>query len=226
MSVEVEDLTQAQARGLAAIEGLGGFVADEQTSFGEAARSTISYRIPAESYSAAVQAIADVGEVVDQTRQTEDVTEQLVDLQSRLTTARASVERLRSFFEQAGDLTQVALLEGELLKRETEVETLTAGLRAMEDRVSLSTLVVTWQEPIEQEDKELPVAAADQDELPTFLDGLSVGWTMLLRGGQVAGAALGLALPFAPVALVALGLQRAARRLTSGGRRRPNEAPA
>jgi hypothetical protein len=214
MTVEVEDLTVAQPRAVAAVEGLGGFIAEEQSSFGEQARATVTYRLPAESYEAAVRVLGELGEVREQSRQTEDVSTQLVDLESRLATAQASVARLRSFFEQAGDLTQVALLEGELLKREAEVETLAASLRGLEDRVALSTLVVTWQEPPPEEDDEALLAAGEEDdeELPTFMDGLATGWRALLRGGQVGSAALGLFLPFLPVVVVFLGVQRLSRR--------------
>jgi hypothetical protein len=221
MTVEVDDLTVAQPRAVAAVEGLGGFIAEEQSSFGEQARATVTYRLPAESYDAAVRVLGELGEVREQSRQTEDVSTQLVDLESRLATAQASVARLRSFFEQAGDLTQVALLEGELLKREAEVETLAASLRGLEDRVSLSTLVVTWQEPPPEDDEAL-LAASEQEEedLPTFMDGLATGWRALLRGGQVGSAALGLFLPFLPVVVVFVGVQRLSRRF------RRHEVPA
>ncbi len=221
VTIEVDDVAEAQARAAAAVTGVGGFVADEQSSFAGEPRATITYRVPAEGYAATLRSFAALGTVEEQTRSTEDVTDRLVDLDSRIRTSRTSVERLRTFLSEATDLTQVASLEAELLRRETELETLTASQRAVEDRVALATLVATFHEPQPQE----AVAAAEpkDTELPTFLDGLDAGWTGLVRGLQVGGAAVGLALPFVPLLVAGALLVRFGRWIA--GRRGPGTTP-
>ena len=47
----------------------------------------------------------------------DDVTERVVDLQSRINTAEASVERLRTFLENATNVQTIADLENQLLQR-------------------------------------------------------------------------------------------------------------
>jgi hypothetical protein len=84
---------------------------------------------------------------VSQTVYADDVTERVVDLESRITTAAASVERLREFLEGATDLEDVAQLEAELLSRETDLELLRGQLRTLEDSVALATIVLVLTQP-------------------------------------------------------------------------------
>jgi len=74
------------------------------------------------------------------------VTDRVVDIESRIITAAASVERLRTFLEAATDLEGVATLEQELLRRETDLELLRGQLRTLEDAVSLATIVIVLSE--------------------------------------------------------------------------------
>jgi len=63
-----------------------------------------------------------------------------------MTTAEASVERLRGFLENATDIETIADLENQLLDRETRLEQLRGQLRTVEDAVSSATIVVTIRE--------------------------------------------------------------------------------
>ena len=76
----------------------------------------------------------------------DDVTERIVDVQSRINTAEASVERLRSLLEAAVDIKTIVELENELLQRETQLETMRGSLRTLEDQVALATIVLTITE--------------------------------------------------------------------------------
>jgi hypothetical protein len=74
----------------------------------------------------------------------------VVDLESRIGTAEASVERLRSLLEGATDIKQVVELENELLERETQLETLRGSLRTISDAVDLATITLTITEALSQ----------------------------------------------------------------------------
>jgi len=66
---------------------------------------------------------------VDKQVTADDVTERIVDFRSRIATAEASVLRLRVLLGEAPDLENVALVERELVQRETDLETLRGRLR-------------------------------------------------------------------------------------------------
>jgi hypothetical protein len=71
-----------------------------------------------------------------------------VDLESRITTAEASVERLRTFLEGATTMEDVAQLEAQLLQRETDLELLRGELRTVQDQVALATIVLVLTQPL------------------------------------------------------------------------------
>ena len=71
-----------------------------------------------------------------------------MDLESRISTAAASVERLKGFLEAATDIETIAELEGQLLQRETDLETMRGQLRTLRDRVDLATIYLTLTEAL------------------------------------------------------------------------------
>ncbi len=95
-----------------------------------------------------------------------------MDLQSRITTAQASVDRLRGFLEQAGTLEDIAQLELQLLERETDLEVLRGQLRTIQDQVSLATIFLTLTEPAPPAPPE--IRALGELEV-SFLEGADAG---------------------------------------------------
>ncbi|MCE2527203.1 MAG: DUF4349 domain-containing protein [Actinomycetia bacterium] len=90
----------------------------------------------------ALSRLSQVGELVDQQISADDVTERIVDLQSQIITAEASVSRLRSFLETATNLENLAFYERELLIRETDLERLRGQVRTLQDQVALATITL------------------------------------------------------------------------------------
>jgi hypothetical protein len=135
-----------------------------------------------------------------------DVTSQYADLESRVAALRTSVERLHEFLGQATDVNQIATIEAELTRRESELESTEGQRRALADQVELSTITVTFESLDEA-----------GDGLPTFLGGLDTGRNVAATLIAATAAAAGFLVPFLPVlALVFLALALARRR-----RRRP-----
>lgn len=173
----------------------------------------VTLRVPSERFHQVLADVSDLGEVVEADVTTQDVTEVVVDLESRISSARASVERLRDLLERAGDVAQLAAVEGELARREAEMESLLGRRRVLEDQVDLSTLDVGFTEP----------QPARSNDLPGFVDALRTGWTSFVDVGQVASAGVGYALPFAVFALVVgLSVVVIRRRGTGIGFRHPS----
>ena len=210
MTVTVGDAPGAadDVRRLAADRG--GFVADESVRV-EDDEVDLTLRVPADGFDDLRDQVADLGDVAAQDSQAQDVTAQVVDLDSRITSLRASVERLRVLLGQAGDVGQLAAVEGELTTRESELEALLGQQRVLQDQVALATLTVH----LTQERR--PTLA---DDAPGFTDGLRAGWVGLVEGGRVVLAAVGFAVPFAVPALLVLAAVRWWRR-----RRTPTVPP-
>ncbi len=155
IAVEVDDVAAASKEAVAIVQGFGGIVFAQRTLTEPEPAAEMTFKLRPADFAAALERLAGVGELVDQTVSAEDVTERVVDLESRITTAEASVVRLRGFLEQAAELEDVAQLERELLERETVLETLKGQLRTLEGLVDLATITLT----INQSPDLLPDAA-------------------------------------------------------------------
>lgn len=190
----VADLAGATERVRALGERYGGFVSDE-TAMAE--RSSLTLRVDSSRIDAALTDIASLGEVQVRRQRAEDVTEEVVDIETRLANQRASVARVRALLDRAVTLEEIVSLESELTDRQTELESLERRSAALSGQVELATIEV---------DLEQPDAAAAGDEAG-FGTGLSAGWRALLAFGTVALTVIGAVLPFVAVlAVPAVGL--------------------
>lgn len=149
LAVTVDDVTIAGREAQVIVEALGGILFGQETVSDPVARSVLTFKVRPDDFRTVLDRFAGLGDVDHQTVTADDVTERVVDLESRIGTAATSVGRLRELLDTATDLQAIAVLEGELLQRETQLEQLRGQLRTIEDQVSLATivLVVTEEQP-------------------------------------------------------------------------------
>lgn len=149
IAVETADVAAAGAQATSIIEGLGGFVFAQDTRTQGRARTILTFKVRPQQFSDALERLSNVGELVEQTVNAEDVTGIVVDLASRISTAEVSVNRLREFLSQATEAAGVAELERELASRESDLERLRGQLRSLRDRVDLATITLSITESVE-----------------------------------------------------------------------------
>ena len=143
ISVQADDVEAASREAVAIVQSLGGIVFSQTTRTEPVPRTSITFKVLPADFSTALERLSGVGKLVDQSISSDDVTEIIVDLRSRIITAEASVDRLRNFLQQATDLEDVADLERELLDRETTLERLRGQLRTLENQVDLATITLS-----------------------------------------------------------------------------------
>ncbi len=143
IEVQSDDVAAANREAVAIVQGLGGIVFSQSTRTEPHPRTEITFKVLPGDFSTALERLAGVGKLIDQVITSDDVTEVIVDLRSRIITAEASVTRLRKFLEEATQLEDVAQLERELLDRETTLERLRGQLRTLSDQVDLATITLT-----------------------------------------------------------------------------------
>jgi Domain of unknown function (DUF4349) len=203
MELTVEDVEATATDVRRVATDARGFVADERVRARDD-EADLTVRVPADRFDGVRAAIAELGDVAEQNVEARDVTAEVVDVESRIASLRASVVRVRGLLSQSGDVVQLALVEGELARREAELEALLGQQRVLRDQVDLATLTVHMSED---------ATPSPRDDAPGFVDGLRRGWVAAVDGGRIALAVAGFVLPFAvPLALVALGVRRWQRR--------------
>ncbi len=210
LTLRVSAVDEAAGRLAALATGSGGYVsADQRSEDAERSSATITVRIPADKFDATLTAISKLGTEQNRKISSQDVTSQVVDLDSRLKTQQASVDRIRALLAQAHTIAEITSVEGELNRREADLESLKAQLTALTNQTALSTITVYLLGP----DAEAPAKPKAQRG---FLHGLSAGWHGFLATLSVLLTALGAVLPFAlaigaPIAAVLWYRRRRAR---------------
>ena len=138
-----------------------------------------------------------LGTVQASSRTADDVTAQVADVGARVTTARASLDRIRVLMSKATTIGQVVQIESELSSRQADLESLEAQQRALADQTAQATVTVTLVSAA--------APGASTDEGTGFVAGLRKGWTAFTAALVGALTVLGAVLPFLLV-LVPLGL--------------------
>ena len=178
IAVETADVAAAAAQANSIIEGLGGFVFSQDTSTQGRAHTTLTFKVRPQQFSTALDRLSKVGELVEQTVNAEDVSDLVVDLASRITTAEVSVDRLREFLSKATEIKDVAELERELSSRESDLERLRGQLRSLRNQVDLSTITLSISESVEAVPNasmivQAWIAAGDEDPCLGYQDVLT-----------------------------------------------------
>lgn len=159
LTVAVHDVAAATERATRVIQGLGGFVFGQRSTGEPQPSSVITFKVLPEDFYEALRRLGSLGELRNQVVSADDVTERIVDLESRIATAQTSVERLRALLAEAASVEVIAQLENQLLERETQLETLRGQLRTLQDQVALATIVVTFTEAAARPDLRLVTTA-------------------------------------------------------------------
>lgn len=195
MRVQVDDVDSAAREATAVATQAGGFVGGDQRRSADAdAVAELELRVPAAKFNGVVEEIAKLGRQQSRQIDTQDVTEETVDLEARITSQRARVESARRLLSRATSITDLVSLENELGRREADLASLEAKKRRLADLTALSTITVSLAGP----------AAKDtEEEAETgFLVGLRGGWKAFVVSMTVLLTVLGALLPW----LVALGV--------------------
>lgn len=140
LSVQVADVDKAVAELDAHIAELGGY-AEEKSQFSYNGSShSLVYRVPDEAFNRALREIEDSGEVMSRSVKGRDVTEQYVDLETRLKSNLALRDRYRELLDKAKDVKEVLLIEQELARVQAEIDVMEASSRALKDQIRMSTI--------------------------------------------------------------------------------------
>ncbi|MFF7733418.1 DUF4349 domain-containing protein [Streptomyces sp. NPDC007984] len=218
LTVRVKDVPKALDQARTGVRNAGGYIGNETTTRDAEGRerTRVVLRVPVEKYDEVLAELEGSGTLLDRSAKAEDVTDQVVDVESRITTQRASVARIRELMDRATKLSDVVTLEGELSTRQADLESLLARQKSLKDRTSLATITLSLSET--------PVKKDAEDDDPGFVDALAGGWSAFVTMLRWLAVAFGAVLPFAAVAalLVLLWLRVVRPRLP----RRPAPAPA
>ncbi|NUT46212.1 MAG: DUF4349 domain-containing protein [Saccharothrix sp.] len=194
VELRAPDATEVMTRVKDLVLAEGGYAAQENSQLN---RASVTFNVPGDRLDRVMGAVGglDGVEVSRRELKTEDVTEQIVDVEARIANQRASVERVRGLLDRATTTAEITDIEAELTKRQSELESAQRRYEKLKGQVALSTLsvvVLATGEPV----------VVEQPEENGFLNAFAGGWDALLAAFGWLLVVLGGILPF----VVVLGL--------------------
>jgi hypothetical protein len=207
--VMVDDIAATSSQTITVVTRAGGAVEASDISLQPeyAASARIETRVPPYRLEAVIEELSAMGDLTARQQTAVDVTSQVVDLETRIASTRASVERVQALLDSAQSLDDVVLLEGELTKRQTELEQLETQRQAIAAQTDLAGLIVVLS---------LPPASSSGASDTGLGEALRDGWDGFVTALHVALVMLAYLLPFlltgGLVALVVLIIRRRVRR--------------
>ena len=142
-SLEVEDVDASLTKLTNVMKSQGGYISgsyrytDTSTPY-----LTVTFRVPAVSFDAAVLALRAEGEVLSEQISTYEVTMQLVDLEARLRNLRASEAALLELMTRATTVSDVLSVQTQLTAVRSDIESYDAQRAAIADQVAMTTISV------------------------------------------------------------------------------------
>ena len=179
ITVKVTQVAQAADQAIAIATGLGGVVGgDNRTIDEDRSQAILVLRVPAERFSSTLDAMAKLGTEESRQVQATDVTDSMVDLDARVATQEASVNRVRDLLARAQTIGEIVALESELTRRQADLDSLKQRRAKLSGLVALATITVVLRGP------------AAKVEGPTepetgFLAGLKAGWKGFLASVKI-----------------------------------------
>ncbi|MGH9805185.1 MAG: DUF4349 domain-containing protein [Candidatus Acidiferrales bacterium] len=162
MSIEVKEFAAAKAKLEEIVAQAGGYIAQARSAEtpNQPQRADLTLRVPAEGLSAVLEELRGLGRVVNEQITSEEVTEQVVDLDARLRNARATEQRLiRVLNERTGKVADVLEVEREIARTRQEIERMDARRQNLLQRAQLATVQVTLLEEFQAQLQPAPPGA-------------------------------------------------------------------
>lgn len=200
VTLRVDDFEAARGNLSAAARARGGFVSDARAELhgadeGQFRTGVVVLRVPRGNFTALMERVQAGGTVVSSETSSEDVTDQLVDIEARLDSLRTQRDRLRELYGDANDTEAVLAVEERLSAVQTDIERLEARQQSLERRVAYSTITVELRE-------EQPEVATDR----WYDAGVVAAFLASVDGVGVTLRALAVALAYAAPYLVVFGV--------------------
>ena len=128
------------------VKNLGGYISsDNSYSSEDRITSRLEIRIPCDSFDILLSKISEsVNKIEYKNVQLQDVTEEYIDVESRIETKKELENRYIEILSQAKTVQEILSIEKELGTLRSDIESTEGRLKYLKDQVSLSTLTVDY----------------------------------------------------------------------------------
>lgn len=119
--------------------------AENENNYGNRFQVNQTLRIPADKFDAVLKQLEGLAEKVDNKNiNTEDVTEEFIDVEARLKTKKELEARYLDLLKQAKTVADIVSIESQIANVRAEIESMEGRLKYLSNQVSFSTLSVSY----------------------------------------------------------------------------------
>jgi hypothetical protein len=147
---EVGSVNETKEKITSLVKDAGGYISSEnQNNYGGSPRYEQVARIPADKLDDFVSQIEKIAKKVDsKSISTQDVTEEFIDVETRLATKKELELRYRDLLKQAKSVKDIIEVEAQLNNVRSEIESMEGRLKYLNSQVSYSTLTVSYYQAV------------------------------------------------------------------------------
>ncbi len=218
LTIRAQGVSSAAAKAAQIAAGAGGYVSNETTSANpdhpSESTASVQLKIPVTSYLVTLGRLSSgLGTQLSLQQQAQDVTQQVADVNSQVTSDQAAIAQLRALLSHAGSVGDLLSVQNQINDEESSLEAMQAQQRALSHETTYATVTLTILGPQAKPPVHHPKAP------PSLAGGLGAGWHALRTTVSWTLAFLGALAPFAAVAALAVFVIFRGRRWMT--RRRP-----
>jgi hypothetical protein len=172
---ETEDVNRTKSSIVQAVQEQLGYISNDNVNdYSDRVEHKLVIRVPADRFDLLLQGISgSVDKFDSKDIEVLDVTEEYIDIQSRVKTKRGLQARYMELLKQATGVEEMLIIEKEIGNLQTEVESVEGRMRYLHDRIAFSTLTVTYYQKTES-------GAYQFAFFSEFKDGIITGWKLFL----------------------------------------------
>ncbi len=223
LTVRAKNVGAALSTATSIVTAAGGYVSAENTSGDGAgqpassATATVTLKIPAAVYPATLARLTGtgLGTQLSLRQQAQDVTQQVADVGSQVTSDEAAISQLRALLKDAGSVGDLLVVQDQINTETSGLESMLAQQQALNHETAYATVTLTLvgpKAPAKAKAKHKPVPP------PGLASGLTGGWRAFRLTVDWLLAFIGAVAPFAAVVVViGGGAWWVRRRITRGG---------
>jgi len=169
---ETDNMNSTRKTIFEAVKKFNGYVSSDQEYKSPGRKSnTLIIRVPADNFDSLLSdATQGIEKFESKEINVKDVTEEFLDIQARLKTKKELEQRFINLLKEAKNVTEILEIEKQIGQLRSDIESIEGRLKYLQDRVSFSTLTMTFYE-----------STPNETEFgQKFKNGFSNGWDNLI----------------------------------------------
>ncbi len=195
MSIVVKDVQAAGDSATSLAKSVGGFVTDSSISDEDgASEGKVTLRVPVDAFERVIEQLGKLGNVESKNVSGQDVTGEVVDLESRLRNLRAEERQYLEIMNKANKVPDVVTVSQELYRVRGEIEESEGRMKYLKSAAAMATIDAKFSK---QKAKPVPKSSIEQ----SFTNAVAA---LGSAGNALAGTAVWLAV-FSPFWVLPLG---------------------